>query len=154
RLLEEGTLSRRDIRVRPACRRIGMSIPPTEPAKDLSVHATAFYRWLEPLMEELGYRDRQRACRAVRSVLHALRDRLKVEDAIAFGARLPKAVRGIYYEDWQHRWEPDRFARKDGFLSQIAEAIEEDTNRDPEKTARSIFRVLAKNMPADGIESM
>src|SRR5262249_45563478 len=64
RLLEEGSLSRMDIPVRPARRRTGMSILPAGQPKGRSVHAAAFYRWLDPVMEEMGYRDRQRACRA------------------------------------------------------------------------------------------
>jgi uncharacterized protein (DUF2267 family)/iron-sulfur cluster repair protein YtfE (RIC family) len=125
------------------------------PRKDHSVHAMAFDHWLDPVMGEMGYRDRQRASRVVRSVLHALRDRLGVDEAIAFGARLPKAVRGLYYEDWQHRWDPVRFAKDNDFLSQVAAAIkEEDATTDPERIARSILRVLAREMPAGEIEGV
>ena len=37
---------------------------------------------------------------ALRTVLHALRDRLTLEEAVQLGAQLPMLVRGFYYEGW------------------------------------------------------
>ncbi|WP_197496500.1 DUF2267 domain-containing protein [Mycobacterium sp. 1274761.0] len=37
---------------------------------------------------------------ALRAVLHALRDRLPVNEAAQLGAQLPMLVRGIYYTGW------------------------------------------------------
>ena len=56
-------------------------------AIESTVHLTNL--WLQELMEELGWRDRQRAYHALRVVLHALRDRLTVAEAVDLGAQLP-----------------------------------------------------------------
>jgi len=56
--------------------------------------------WLHDIMERLGWQDRHRAYHALRAVLHALRDRLPVDQAAALGAQLPMLVRGFYYEGW------------------------------------------------------
>jgi uncharacterized protein (DUF2267 family) len=50
---------------------------------------------LKELMEDLHCDDRQKAYLALRAVLHALRDRLPVHEAVQLGAQLPLLVRGI-----------------------------------------------------------
>jgi uncharacterized protein (DUF2267 family) len=55
--------------------------------------------WLTRLATELAGDDRQLAYRALRASLHALRDRLIVDEAAHLGAQLPLLVRGIYYEE-------------------------------------------------------
>jgi len=60
--------------------------------------------WLEDLAQELGNIPAQRAYSILRAVLHALRDRLTVEEAVKLGAQLPLLVRGFYYEGWRPGW--------------------------------------------------
>ena len=43
---------------------------------------------------------RNRSYNALRAVLHAVRDRLTVEEAAQLSAQLPMLVRGIYFEGW------------------------------------------------------
>ncbi len=124
------------------------------PPVDGSVYASASDRWLDAVMEEMGYRDRPHACRALKCVLHALRDRLSVVKAIALGTQLPRALRVHYYEDWPHRWERARHAQKEDFLWEIAESLKDEANTDPEMTARNVFRVVAKQIPADELEGV
>jgi uncharacterized protein (DUF2267 family) len=57
--------------------------------------------WLDDIMQELGWSDRHRAYHALRAVLHALRDRLPVDDAAHFAAQLPMLIRGLFYEGWR-----------------------------------------------------
>ena len=45
--------------------------------------------------------DRRAGCRALRAFLHTLRDRLPAEQNAELAARLPLAVRGMYFEGWQ-----------------------------------------------------
>lgn len=126
----------------------------SEPSPKIAATTTASYCWLDQVMDELGYRDRPRACRAIKSVLHALRDRLSVHAAIALGARLLRQIRGLYYENWQHRWDHTTTAQKKDFLREIAEPLKDEPDRDPEKTARSVFRALAQQIPAHEAESV
>ena len=57
--------------------------------------------WLKEIMEATGL-DRRRAYRALAAVLHALRDRLTVDEVAQLGAQLPILVRGLYYDQWHH----------------------------------------------------
>lgn len=50
--------------------------------------------WINDLMSELGWEERpQNTCLALRTALHALRDRLTVEEAVHLGAQLPILIR-------------------------------------------------------------
>ena len=44
--------------------------------------------WLKGIMQELGWEDRHKAYMALYTTLHALRDRLTLEETAQFGAQL------------------------------------------------------------------
>lgn len=57
--------------------------------------------WYRDMGAALQTDDLHYAGRALRAVLHALRDRLSVEEAAQLAAQLPTLIRGIYYEGWK-----------------------------------------------------
>jgi uncharacterized protein (DUF2267 family) len=75
--------------------------------------------WLKELAGELGA-DRRYAYRALRAVLHALRDRMPVDVAAKFAAQLPTLIRGVYYEDWDPSRTPLPIHDVDTFLERVA----------------------------------
>jgi uncharacterized protein (DUF2267 family) len=75
--------------------------------------------WLKELAEELGVDDRQYAYRALRAVLHTLRDRLTVDVAAKLAAQLPTLIRGIYYEDWDPSRTPLPIHHVETFLDHV-----------------------------------
>lgn len=62
--------------------------------------------WLSDVMAETGLRDRHYALQALRSVLHAVRDELSVEQNAAVSAQLPTMIRGLYFEGWVPNFVP------------------------------------------------
>ena len=75
--------------------------------------------WLKEIAEELGVDDRQYAYRALRAVLHTLRDRLTVDVAAKLAAQLPTLIRGIYYEDWDPSRTPLPLYNVEAFLDHV-----------------------------------
>ena len=76
------------------------------------------YEWIADLEQELGINDHQLAYQALRSVLHALRDRLPIEEAAHFAAELPVILRGVFYEGWQPAHKPEKLT-PETFLERV-----------------------------------
>ncbi len=121
-------------------------------AFDATVQTTNI--WLNDIQERLGWRDSYRAYHALRAVLHALRDRLTVEQAAALAAQLPMLVRGFYYEGWHPHGKPVRERHKEEFLAHVAAAFLGDSDVDAEEVTRVVFQVLAAHVTAGEIASL
>jgi Uncharacterized conserved protein len=76
--------------------------------------------WFNEIAKELGDQDHVYAYRALRAVLHTLRDRLTVDVAAKLAAQLPTLIRGIYYEDWDPSRTPSAVHDVDTFLEHVA----------------------------------
>ena len=72
--------------------------------------------WLKLMMGELGTDSRRTAFGALRGALHALRDRIDVDNAAHLGAQMPMLLRGAYYEGWHPAATPTRTARSSSTL--------------------------------------
>ena len=111
--------------------------------------------WLNDLMGELDWEEKpQKACLALRTALHALRDRLTVEEAVHLGAQLPILIRGIYYEGWTLTGKPVKERHKSEFLNHIAVAFRDDDTVDPEKIMRAVLKVLARHISEGETENV
>jgi uncharacterized protein (DUF2267 family) len=60
--------------------------------------------------------------KALRAVLHALRDRLTVGESVQLAAQLPTLVRGVYYEGWRPENVPVKMSLDDWLQQVRAEA--------------------------------
>ena len=119
---------------------------------ETTVHKTN--SWLKELMQELHREDRRKAYLAMRATLHALRDRLTVEEVAQLGAQLPMLIRGFYYEGWDPTGKPLKIRSKDEFLGLVAEEFRTDDTLNPELIARAVFKVLSDRVTAGEIEDV
>jgi uncharacterized protein (DUF2267 family) len=119
-------------------------------AFDTTIHKTN--SWLNDLMQVMDWSDRHRAYLALRTTLHALRDRLTVEEVAQFGAQLPMLIRGFYYEGWNPTSKPQRERHKEQFLDRIEQQFRDDASIDPEEIARVVFSVIANRVAIGEIE--
>jgi uncharacterized protein (DUF2267 family) len=88
------------------------------PALEHTVHTTN--AWLGEVAAELDSDDRQYAYRALRALLHALRDRLTIDETAQLAAQLPDLLRGVYYEGWDPSATPTRSHTAEQFLDRVA----------------------------------
>jgi uncharacterized protein (DUF2267 family) len=110
--------------------------------------------WLHDIQNQLAWLEPQRAYHALRAVLHALRDRLPVNQAAALAAQLPMLVRGIYYEGWHPHGKPVKERHKEEFLAHVAEAFQDDFTVEPEEVTRAVFEVLTKHVTVGEVEAV
>ena len=126
----------------------------TLPILDRSVQKTNI--WLRDANYELGWFTIQRAYLSLRSVLHALRDRLTIQEVAQLGAQLPIFIRGLYYEGWNPGRIPRASRKKEAFLAQIRADFAHTRNPDvdTEHITRAIFRVLCKHVSEGELEEI
>jgi uncharacterized protein (DUF2267 family) len=110
--------------------------------------------WLNDILDRMRWLDQHRAYHALQAVLHALRDRLSVDEAAALAAQLPMLIRGIYYEGWHPHGKPVKERHQEEFLAHIAAAFRDDPDVDPERVTRVVFQVLSKHVTSGEIESV
>jgi len=109
--------------------------------------------WLKDLMARLGTDDRHIAYLALRTTLHALRDRLTVEEAAHLGAQLPMLVRGLYYEGWRPAGKPLKEHSREAFVAHI-EGEARNPNFEAEPAIRAVLGMLAERVSAGEIEDV
>lgn len=110
--------------------------------------------WLKQVAEELKIEDRHEALKALRSVLHALRDRLPVEEAADLGGQLPLLIRGLYYENWEPARTPLKIRKPEEFLARLREEFQPDPGQDMERLTRAVLRVLKSRISAGEIDDV
>jgi uncharacterized protein (DUF2267 family) len=127
------------------------------PATGLDVFDTTLQKthtWLNELMEIMGSDDKHRAYSALRAVLHALRDRLTVEEVAQLGAQLPMLIRGFYYEGWDPTAKPVRERRREQFLVRVEQPFLRTSPVDPEPIAVAVFKLLSARISQGEIEDV
>jgi uncharacterized protein (DUF2267 family) len=110
---------------------------------DETIHKTN--SWLKQISQTLGS-DRRHAYRALRAVLHCLRDRLPVEEAAHLADQLPMLVRGIYYEAWRPAGKPEKIRSREEFLERVSAHFQKTEPIDPEEAVRAVFQVLENHI--------
>lgn len=127
----------------------------------MSTHGLAIFdhsvqtanEWLNEVNAHIGP-DQQRAYHALRAVLHALRDRLTVEEAADLAAQLPLLIRGIYYEGWVPAKTPVKQRSKEEFLDSVGEKLTSGPPMNPAEITRAVFAVLKKRTDPGEIEDV
>jgi uncharacterized protein (DUF2267 family) len=109
--------------------------------------------WLKEVMDEVGP-DRKRAYRATRADLHALRDRLVVDEAAHLGAQLPMLLRGIYYEGWKPSAVPTGERSNDAFLQKISDELQDIRPINAQAATEAVFRTLSKHVTQGEIDDV
>lgn len=110
--------------------------------------------WLNDLAEELVTEDGHHAYRVLRAFLHALRDRLSVDEAAALAAQLPILVRGVFYEGWDPSRTPEHARDLDSFLQRIAKEAGLAGETEASFAATAANRVLIRHISPGEAESV
>jgi uncharacterized protein (DUF2267 family) len=107
-------------------------------------------RVLKDIEQTYGWpKDRRnQSAAALRAVLHALRDRLTVEEAAQLSAQLPLLIRGIYFEGWDPSRVPMKVDREQ-FLGRIREEFPYDVQGGIESVVHAVLAALRRHVDDD-----
>jgi uncharacterized protein (DUF2267 family) len=119
---------------------------------DTSVQKT--HVWLKEIMGRLETTDRHQAYMALKATLHALRDRLSIEEAAQLGAQLPMVIRGLFYEGWRPAARFDRTTTWETFMRPVYLAACEDGSFTPEEIVSAVFEVLSRHVSGGEIDDV
>lgn len=114
---------------------------------------TDAYRWVHELEEELNWGEPHYTLHALRAALHALRDRLSVEQTAHIAAQLPLLIRGLFYESWVPAHTPVADRHLGAFLEHIERELKRSADAyDPEHVARAVFTLLRRHVSPGAID--
>jgi uncharacterized protein (DUF2267 family) len=91
---------------------------------------------------------RNQSYAALRAVLHALRDRMTVDETAQLSAQLPMLIRGIYFEGWDPTHVPMKVDR-DEFLARVEKEYAHDMEGDVVQLTRTVLQALRTHV-SDG----
>ncbi|HUC21109.1 MAG TPA: DUF2267 domain-containing protein [Streptosporangiaceae bacterium] len=86
---------------------------------------------------------RNQSYAALRAVLHALRDRLTVEEAAQLAAELPMLIRGVYYESWHPSRVPVKMKREE-FLARVRKEFPFEVEGGVEPLVQTVIQSLRR----------
>ncbi len=104
--------------------------------------------WVNEIDSRIGWNDKQRSYRLLRSVLQTLRDHLMVNEATDLGAQLPTLIRGVYYESWNSARNPVRMRHAEDFVAAVQKSFAPDPLGDTDLAIRAVFDVLDSHVSA------
>ena len=107
--------------------------------------------WLEEVAAELGTDDHRLAYRVLRAYLHALRDRLTVDETAQLAAQLPELIRGIFYESWNPSATPVRYRGFTEFLDRVTADAGLSGETDASYAVSAVANVLRRHVSAGEI---
>jgi len=119
---------------------------------DRAMHKTN--EWLNELDEEFGWNDKQRTYQSLRSVLHALRDRLRTEESVQLAAQLPMTVKGMYFDGWNPSKTPMKIRSREEFLQKIVDEYGGPDVSAPDEMAQAVFRHLERYVSEGEIDDV
>lgn len=114
---------------------------------DFEKYASKGNEFVHLVRDELGI-PKDMAGRIIRSVFHALRNRLSHEESFHLMAQLPMALKGVYVDGWKYTNEFTRINHLDEFLDEIRKedqgraGYDFGNNAKAQKAAGAIFKAL------------
>jgi Uncharacterized conserved protein len=110
--------------------------------------------WINEIARRLKHNDKGEALRVLRVVLHALRDRLTIEEAVQLSAQLPLVIRGMFFEGWSPFDAVKTDGRLNAFFAEIAKHLPTLTERERTRAVQVVFDVLAHHVSQGEVDDI
>lgn len=97
---------------------------------------------LKEIERQMGWEERRnQAYLALRTSLHALRDRLPLLEAVHLSAQLPLLLKGVYFDGWNPAEVPIKMNREE-FVQRVAREFQFDVEGGVEEMIRTTLGVV------------
>jgi uncharacterized protein (DUF2267 family) len=110
--------------------------------------------WIVETATELGTDDQRAAYRALKAVLHAVRDRIAVNECAQLAAQLPLVLRGAYYEDWVPSRVPETYRDREEFLRRIIRDAKLAGQTEASYAAAAVVTVVSRHVSPGELEDV
>ena len=110
--------------------------------------------WVKEISDLLHWDDHHKAYHGLRAVLHALRDRLPIMEAVHLGAQLPMLVRGFYYEGWKPSATPIKVKTLPEFYELVRQNFNADRNVNPMRLTEAVMGVLSAHISPGELQKL
>ena len=104
--------------------------------------------WIAEFQEHTGIEDYRKAFVAMRGTLHALRDRLPMQEAVDLAAQLPMLFKGVFFDGWTPSGKPVKIRNETAFLELVRKRLGPDAGLDPRTCVRGLIAVLTRHVTA------
>jgi uncharacterized protein (DUF2267 family) len=130
-------------------------------AYNFEKHAAKGNRFVKEVGEYLGDgSNRDKSVRILKTVLHAIRNQLTVEENLHLISQLPLVIKGIYVDNWKISGSPKRVRTIDGFCEELRYisgiTADEDftTKEDCLDAVHAVFSVIKDHVSEGEIEDI
>ncbi len=110
--------------------------------------------WIEEVMKEMNRDDFHKAYIALKTVLHAVRDRINPDVVMDLGAQLPMLIRGFYFEGYNLSYKPEKIRHREEFLEKLHQGRTALQNEDPEAVLGAVLKVIHNRITTGEIEDV
>jgi uncharacterized protein (DUF2267 family) len=118
----------------------------------LVLSAVGLKIWINDLDARLGWENKHRSYRLLRTVLQTLRDWLPAHEAANFGAQFPELLRGVYYEHWRPTATPMKQRHRADFLARVDDSFQADPLLFTADSVMAVFELLSEKIAAGEAE--
>lgn len=109
--------------------------------------------WIKELADEPEIGSETQAYTVLRIVLHALRDRMRVDEVARLSAQLPMLIRGFFFEGWKpSAAENLEEETPPQFLQDIAERLMRLSEIEAEDAVYLVYALLSRRFSAGELE--
>jgi len=119
----------------------------------LSTSMQLTMEWLHDIRDELGWDSDERVYDATKAVLHAVRDRLPLEEMAKFSAQLPMVMKGVFYDQYDPTGKPLKLRTREEFLEYVRQLFP-DPAFNPEESVRGVMKGIRKRIDKEPLEKI
>ncbi len=119
---------------------------------DKTVHLTN--EWLNELSKKIMVDNSQEVYLLFRAFLHAMRERLTIEESAHFSAQLPLLIKGIYFDGWKPSAIPLKIKTQEEFFALVEEKYSGEEEYKFEEITPFIISFLYEKVSRGEIEDM